>query len=294
MLDNHAGPIADIVRDWAGVGLSGSLLARNLATQEEIGFGADTVWALASVIKLPFAMVIYDAFDSGDLDPAEMFEIAPDPAASGSTGVSLFRRHSRIAAEDLIQLSLALSDNVATDVLLERLGIDQTTRRLAELGCPEIIMRHSMRAIYGMHGALSNVGRGMTAGGMTPGGGHRIGELDPNRANVGTARALVQFLDRVWSDSISTPTVCARLRDALSYQLTLHRLPVELAADGVRISSKTGTFANLRHEAGVVEIGDDRIAVVALTRSLSDATIQLEADFAIGHATRVVVDALRT
>ena len=65
-------------------------------------------------------------------------------------------------------------------------------------------------------------------------------------------------------------------------------------SDDVTLASKTGTFLDLRHEAGVVELaGGDRFAVVALTRSEVPATEQLEADFAIGHAARVCVDALR-
>jgi hypothetical protein len=68
---------------------------------------------------------------------------------------------------------------------------------------------------------------------------------------------------------------------------------VELAGDGVRISSKTGSFLDLRHEVGVVEIGSDRIAIAAFTRSAAPAEEQMEADFAIGHAARLLVEVLR-
>ncbi|MGY4718556.1 serine hydrolase [Naumannella cuiyingiana] len=293
MLREHAALIADIERDWAAAGLSGSLLARNLDTGAELGFGAGIAWPLASVIKLPLAVVVHDAFERGELDPAEPFELDPDRATSGPTGVSLFRHPSRVAAEDLMQLALAVSDNAATDALLERIGIETVTERLAGFGFAEIVLRHPMRAIYGMSGAVAEVGLGLAAGATTPGGGHLIGELDPHRANVGTARALLDLLDRLWTDRISTPAACARLRAALGHQLTRHRLAVELASDEVRVLSKTGTFLDLRHEAGVVEAGPDRVAVVALTRSSIPASVQLEAEFAIGHAGRLAVDALR-
>lgn len=293
MLPEHAGLVAEIERDWAAIGLQGSLLARNLASGVQLGFGAGQVWPLASVIKLPLALVVYDAFERGDLDPAEAFEVSPDHATSGPTGLALFRHPSRMAAEDLVQLSLAVSDNAATDLLLDRIGIGEVNRRLAGLGCREIVVRHQMRAIYGASGAVSEVGLGLAATGRTP-DGHLLEELDPNRANAGTARALLDLLDRVWSDRVSSPAACARLRNALGRQLTMHRLAVELASDNVRIRSKTGTFLDLRHEAGVVEIGEDRIAVVALTRSSVPAAVQLEADFAIGHAARLAVEALRS
>jgi beta-lactamase class A len=293
-MNSDARLAAEIEREWQATGLSGTFVARHLDSGRELGFGAETVWPLASVIKLPVALVVYDAFDRGDLEPGEEFEILPGTATEGPSGVSLFRHRSRIAAEDLIQLSLALSDNAATDLLLERLGIGAITRRLAALGCSRIVLRHPMRALYGLAGAAEPaIGVGIAGAGGTSGGGHVIEELDLTRANIGTGRSLLDLLERVWTDSVSTAAVCARLREALGHQLVKHRMAVDLASDAVRVRSKTGSFLDLRHEAGVVEAGTDRIAVVALTRSTIPAHVHLEADFAIGQAARAAVDALR-
>lgn len=294
MRPEHAGLVAEIERDWAATGLHGSLLARHLGTGEEVGFGAALPWPLASVVKLPIALVVLDAFERGDLDPAEPFDVDPAGTTRGPSGVSLFRHPARLAAEDLVQLSLAVSDNAATDLLLDRLGLDDVNARLARLGCDGIVVRHPVRALHGAHHGVADVGLALAATGRTPGGGHLLPELDPHRANVGTARALLDLLARVWSDAVSTPAACARLREALGHQPTRHRLAVELVSDEVSLASKTGTFLDLRHEAGVVTLPDDeRIAVVALTRSEVPAVEQLEADFAIGHAARICVDALR-
>lgn len=285
--------VDEIERDWAQTGLSGSFLARNLTTGAELGFNTDQVWALASVAKLPIALALHLAFENGDLDPAEAIDIGAQHAASGPTGVALFRHPSRIAAEDLVQLSLSISDNAATDLLLERLPPSDITAALSSLGVSDIMVRHPMGPIYGRSRNLSSVDLGLATAGETPGGGNLLPELDPNRANSGTARALVDLLARIWTDQIATPTVCQRVRDGLRHQLVRHRLAVELASDTVQIASKTGTFLDLRHEVGTVEIDDQHIAVAALTRSTVPASEQLEADFAIGHAARLAVDALR-
>lgn len=286
--------LSDVRREWAAVGLEGSLLARDLATGREIGFGADVVWPLASVVKVPLALVAHDAFARGELDPAQVLEVDPATATSGPTGVSLFRHPARVAVEDLVQSALAVSDNAATDLLLDLVGLARVNRRLRALGCGDLVVRHTMRALYGTDDALGQVGRGLAAGGGTPGGGHLVTELDPHRANAGTARALVDLLARVWTDDVSTPGACAALRAALGRQPTRHRLAVELVADAVTVRSKTGTFLDLRHEAGVVESPTHTIAVAVLTRSRVPAAVQMEADLAIGHAARVVVDELRS
>lgn len=286
--------VADVERDWAATGLRGSLLARNLRTGRELAMAPTEPWPLASVVKLPLALVAYDAFARGTLDPAEPFETTPDDVTRGPTGISLFRHPSRVAAEDLVQLSLALSDNAAADLLLGRLGLDAVNDSLRAMGLGEVVVRHPIRAIFGTHRTLAGLDLALAATGATPGGGHLVPELDPHRANVGTARVLADLLTRVWTDAVSTPEACARLREALSRQPTRHRMAVELASDATRVSSKTGTFLQLRHEAGVVEQqGEDPVVVVALTRSALSATEQLESDFAIGHAARLCVEALR-
>ncbi|MDT9594716.1 serine hydrolase [Nocardioides zeae] len=286
--------LADVRREWAALGLDGSLVARDLATGRQLGFGVDEPWPLASVVKLPLALVAYDAFERGDLARDRPFDVDPGSATSGPTGVALFRHPARVAAEDLVQLALAVSDNAATDLLLDHLGTAAVDRRLSELGFPDLVVRHEMRAIYGTDDAVGRVGLGLTAGGGTPGGGHLVPELDPHRANVGTARALLDLLARVWADEVSTPRACADLRAALGRQPTRHRLAAELASDAVTVRSKTGTFLDLRHEVGVVETPTHRIAVAALTRSGVPANVQIEADLAIGHAARELVDHLRT
>ncbi len=301
MRPEHAGVLADVQREWAATGLTGSLLARHLGTGEELGFGADEAWPLASVVKLPVALVVLDAFARGELDPAEPFDLDPRLTTAGPTGVSAFRHPSRVAAEDLLQLALAVSDNAATDVLVDRLGRDEVATRIVALGFPEIVLRHSMRAIYGTSGAVTAAGLALTGGGRTPGGGHVIDELDLARANVGTARSLVDLLERVWAGTVAAPGVAERLREMLGHQLVRHRLAAELVSDEVRVRSKTGTFLDLRHEVGVVERetggagagAGERIAVAVLTRSAVPAAVQMEADFAIGHAARLVVEALR-
>ena len=214
MRSEHAGLLAEIERDWAATGLHGSLLARDLRTGAEIGFGAGQPWPLASVVKLPIALVVLDAFDRGDLDPAEPFDVDPALTTRGPSGLSQLRHPARLAAEDLVRLSLALSDNAATDLLLERLGLDAVNDALARLGCDGIVVRHLMRALHGAHHDVADVGLALAATGRTAGGGHLVAELDPNRANVGTARALLDLLVRVWSMPSSTPAVCARLRKA--------------------------------------------------------------------------------
>lgn len=126
-------------------------------------------------------------------------------------------------------------------------------------------------------------------------GRHAIETLDPGYGNVGSARGLVDFLERVWRDRIAVPAATAELRRLMAMQVFTHRLSSDLRTDAVRVSAKTGTFLHLRHEIGVVEsvAGEDRVAIAALTGSARRATIAPDIDLAIGAAGRTAFEALR-
>lgn len=82
-------------------------------------------------------------------------------------------------------------------------------------------------------------------------GRHAIETLDPAYGNVGSARGLVDFLERVWLDRIAEPAATAELRLLMAMQVFTHRLSSDLRADSVRVSAKTGTFLTCDMRSGL-------------------------------------------
>lgn len=286
----------DIRADWAATGLRGALYARNVDTGEDLGFDVHEPYALASVSKLPLALVVLDLVATGELDPAHPLDLVPGRMTPGPTGAALFRHPSRIALEDLLLLMLSVSDNAAADAVFELVPPERVTAVLQGWGCEGIVVRHPMRRLYDAAAAVAPDDPVLAlelAVRATTDGGHVLPTLDVASATSGTAAGLVSLVERVWTDDVSVPAATARLRELLGHQVR-QRIGAELAADAVTVSSKTGTFLNLRHEAGMVTTSTgDRVAVAALTASTVAARSQPEADRAIGRAARAAVDVLR-
>ncbi|MEV6292926.1 serine hydrolase [Streptomyces sp. NPDC051896] len=286
-----------IAADWAALGVRGSFLARNLDTGERLGFDVDEPMPLASVVKVPLALVVLDRIAAGELDPAHPVTVDPARSSVGPTGLAAFRHPAAVAVGDLLLLMLSVSDNAAADTLLGLVPAADVDERLRAWGCGEIRMRHRMNHMYecaaGASGndfslALELALRDERAGRRT------IETLDPAYANAGSAAALVELLRRVWGDEVSVPTATAELRRLMGLQVFTHRLASELRADTLRWSGKTGSFLHLRHEIGVVEAeSGDRVAVAALTRADRCAGLAPDVDLAIGVAGREAFEALR-
>ncbi|MEU0007919.1 serine hydrolase [Streptomyces sp. NPDC006314] len=286
-----------IAADWAALGVHGSFLARNIDTGAQLGFDIRELTPLASVVKVPLALVVLDLIATGELDPALPVTVDPVTSSVGPTGLAAFRHPATVAVGDLLQLTLSVSDNAAADALLDLVPVAEVDARLSAWGCADIRVRHRMNHMYecaaGAAGdnfslALELAVRDERAG------RHTLETLDPAYANSGSASALVALLRRVWCDQISVPSATAELRRLMGLQVFTHRLACELRADSLRWSGKTGTFLNLRHEIGVVEADSgDRVAMAALTRADRRAGQAPDIDLAIGLAGREAFEALR-
>ncbi|EHR60931.1 serine hydrolase [Saccharomonospora cyanea] len=286
-----------IAGHWAEVGALGHLLARNLDTGEELGFDADTPVPLASVVKVPLALVVLDEIAHGRLDAALPVTIPPEARSVGPTGVAAFRHPATLAVGDLLYQTLSVSDNASGDALFDLVGVEVVDERLQQWGCPGIRVRHRLQRMYDCAAGIAGDDFGLALELAIRDDATRrysIETLDPAHGNVGTATALVDLLQRVWLDRISHPSASAELRRLMGLQVFTHRLSSDLRTDTVKISGKTGTFLHLRHEIGVVTAeSGDRVAIAALTRSRRRASIAHDIDLAIGAAARTAFESLR-
>lgn len=287
--------------EWRRLGVHGHLLARNVDTGEQFGFDVDVPVPLASVAKVPIALAVLERAAKGTLDLAHQVSVEPATSSIGSTGISSFRYPATVAVGDLLFLMLSVSDNAAADAVLDLVGLDEVAASLHAWGCPDIHVRHRMQRMYECAAGVAGDDFGMAlelAVSSERSGDYPIETLDPAHANVATASALVDLLQRVWLDQVSEPTATAELRRLMGKQVFTNRLSSDLRTDTVRVSGKTGTFLHLRHEIGVVEstVGDhggDRIAIAALTRATRRANVAQDVDLAIGAAARDALEALR-
>lgn len=301
---------ASIAELWRDNDAGGGFLARNIDTGEQLGFDVDEAIPTASLAKVPLALAVLDAIDSGELDAAQAMRIDPPESYTGGTGLGTFRYPVTIAVGDLVTQALTVSDNIAADTLLDLIGIDGMNARLRAWRARHILFRHDFKRMFecalGAAGNDFGLAMELAIQGDRPGQVHAIETMNPEQANVATAASLVDLLQRIWTDDIATPAATAGVRERMSKQVFQHRLSSDLRTDGFRISAKTGSFLNLRHEIGVVETdvgfgsgagvgfgGGARIAIAALSRASVPALVHQGVDLAIGAAARIAVEALR-
>ncbi|GAA1440494.1 serine hydrolase [Leifsonia poae] len=284
--------LGDVRAELARAGLRASLVVRDLDDGREVSLDGDIPIPAASLAKVPLALAVLDRIADGRLDGAMPVTLPPGDPAEITPGTGRFRHPSTIAVDDLVSLTLTISDNGAADALLQLVPAAEVMADLDRLGIRGIVVRHpfadlSDTPLERFAPDEAHLAHTLAIRGSTPAHGHPVRQLDVARTNTTTATGFADLLEAVWRERGVRRVVAERLRGLLHANVIRHRLAPDFATDDARWASKTGTLLNLRHEAGVVEHADgSRFAVVALSASSVAATAQPAAEAALGAAAR--------
>ncbi|MFI6884020.1 serine hydrolase [Streptosporangium canum] len=292
--------IRELRRTLDDAGLRGSFLVRDLCSGDELGIEPDLEFPIASLVKIPLALATLERIRKGELDGSAQILVQPGGITTpGPTGLSRFQHPARIAVDDLLYLSTAVSDNTAADALFALTSPAEVSAMLHGLGLRGITVRHTMRELNETPAERLDppdvhLAHFLAIEAGTAGRGHRIPQLDVTRANSGSARALIELLQALWTPSPIDAGVSERVRTLMAGNLIRHRLAPDFSSDASRWSSKTGTLLNLRHEFGVVEHADGQVfGVAVLTESRVPAISQPGAEALMAQVARTLRDRLR-
>lgn len=199
----------------------------------------DELFPSASLIKLPLVMTLYADAARGDVDLDERLPVGE--RIDGSGVLRHMRDLDRLSLRDLAMLAIIVSDNTATNRLIERIGVERVGERLREWGCSKTRLSRKM---YDFEAAKR---------------GHE---------NVMTARETASLLLRLQrggcEDRATSDAVLAVLEQCQDRTMLLRYLPYS-----VKVPHKTGTLDESRNDAAIVP-GDRPAIVAAFTRKLRD------------------------
>jgi len=256
---------------------------------------ADQPSVMASVFKLPILVALLRAADAGRIDLAEQVTVAVEGRAFGPTGISVMADPVTMSWRDLARWMIVVSDNAATDVVLEKVGIDAVNAAMAKLGC------NSTQVLVDCRGLFATV--------LEDAGVASLPELPaqptheqldswramrPLETNCTTPRDMTRLLRLIWQDEAASPESCALVRQILLQQVWPHRLASGFPEDDVLTGGKTGTLPRIRNEVGVVAYADGRCYAAAVFTTAERTTAKnMAADAVIGRVARLAVDALQ-
>jgi beta-lactamase class A len=250
----------------AEAGCRGFVHAVSLDTDREVGLDPDAPVVPASTIKVLVALEAERAFLDGRLDPAERVRVTDANRTTGPVGLSLHRDDVEMSVGDLVVPMLTFSDNVATDLLIGRLGLEALARAGDRLGLTGTRIDCDLRALIDSVAVDAGFADWAAVEATDEDDAAvlaRVRAARALRADVApirtTARDLTTVLRAAWEEDAGL-----RVRFLMARQVGKDRIARGFGDDS-RVAAKSGSlFRVWRNEVGVVTRPDGRSAAVAV------------------------------
>ncbi len=212
----------------------------------DVRFDAERSFYPASMIKVPLAVVAYDAVAAGGLSTADRFEVTPANMTFNDKPSPLVPGY-RAGVVELIELMITISDNVATNMFYDILGRERATATIQQK--------------YGLHGtAFCRKLSGSEPLIVDPGwdGVHR---------NTHPPTDCARIFELIAGDGV--PHADA-LRATLGRQQFNDKLSRGISA-GDRFYHKTGDTDEVTHDGGILETAQGAGYVIVVYTGLESS-----------------------
>jgi beta-lactamase class A len=286
--------------------LSGGVMgfsAIHLESGREVHLNPDDAFPMASTYKVPIAVRLFQRVDRGELSLDDMITLEPHDYSPGSGTLSdLFIQPGvALSLRNLTELMMLISDNTATDLVLEAAGGGlAVTDAMRSLGYPGIrVDRPTLNLIadfIGIEGLPARdqltLERYREIVAATPPevreAATRTFHLDDRDA--ARPREMAALLAGIWEDRHLSPEMSALLRDIMERCRTGENRIRGMLPSYVTTANKTGTIGGSLNDVGAIELpnGGGWIVVAAFVKDSTAPNPQREA--AIAHASRAVYD----
>jgi len=226
-----------------------TLYAKNLDTGAAAGIREADPVRTASTIKLPILCAVFDQVARGQARWDERLTVTASAKVSGSGVLGTeFSEGVQLPLSDVGHLMIVLSDNTATNMILDRFTADAVNQYLDRIG---IATTRSLRKVRG-DGAQLKAAEGWSAAGKLP-------ENQKYGIGVSTPRDMVVILERLNRGEIVSPEASKEILAILKRCQDGTGVRRRLA--GLTIANKTGALDALRSEVALVESPGGRIAM---------------------------------
>ena len=217
-------------------------------------FNADTLFHAASTIKIAVLIAVYAQVSRGELSTDAPVHVrnrftssvdgSPFVVPCGAMDTEVEKHVGRtMTVYELAYEMITKSSNLATNLLIDVVGVDAIRRCLDELRVDGVVMKRGVCDEVAFQAGVNN---------------------------LVTANGVLRMLRMIADGRAYSPEVCAQMLEILLDTRARSGIPAGVPGDA-SVAHKTGTISTVHHDAGVVYIGNRRpYFLVILTQFPAD------------------------
>jgi len=221
-----------------------AVMVKHFGSDETFCYHANDVMPTASLIKFPVMVEAYRQAAAKRIDLDTVVTLKKEDKVPGS-GVLTYHltEGATFKLRDAIRLMIVYSDNTATNLVLDAIGLGATAATMEKMGYPNTKIH-------------SKVFRRDTS--VFPERSKQFG------LGSTTASEMIKLCEALYRKTILSPLACEQMLDHLRACDDKDKFP-RLLPPGTRIAFKTGSLADTRTAAGIIEWPAGPVAVCVLS-----------------------------
>jgi beta-lactamase class A len=224
------------------IGGEWGIVFKFLPNGTEVKLNSMDCFASASLIKLPILICAMSAAEEKKIDLNERIELdysnISEEDKEGSGVIILLRNPVSLTYIDLCTLMIIVSDNFATNVIIDLLGMDYINQKFVEFGLTATRLNHKI---------------------------NNFKELMNRETNPTTPQDISHLLEQIYCRNLPSSEL---MEFILKKQIYGTRLPYLLPyeKDSLSICHKTGSLNTIAHDAGFFRIFEGDYILSVLTQ----------------------------
>ncbi|MEM7129568.1 MAG: serine hydrolase [Chloroflexota bacterium] len=243
----------------------------HLESDETLHINPERPFPLCSVLKIPVLCEAFRQMEEGAFTLEDRWPLTFPEKNIGSGILTYLKDGLEPTVYDLLLLMIVISDNTATDMVMNRLGVAKIDDFMKQLGLANIHMTMTIRGIFEDMGSefadptwrLTN----LDSPKATPPArydGRAFSDGPEN--NVSTSQDMTQLLALIFRGEVVNRSACDQMLHILLQQQLNQRLP-RFLPEGTPFAHKTGTLSGIRNDAGILYVSETcHVAVTAFCR----------------------------
>ena len=254
-----------------------SLFAKNLKSGNTVALDPDRPVTTASVIKLPLMIETFYQVKAGKLSLDKKVTLTKDNQVPGSGVLTFMQPGLELTLEDAITLMMILSDNTATNMVIDQVGIPAVNARIAAMGLKNTYL---YKKVF------------KPPEGPVP--------ADQKEFGLGktTAREMAQAMESIERCDLGDEALCKKMIGIMRNQQNRNMIPHYIETEDTSetasaIADKVGSLDKVRNDVALVFTRSGPIVISAFTYDNQDQSwiAENQAEQLIAHMAKAIVDA---
>lgn len=269
---------------------------KNLVTKEEVNVQEERLFQMASVVKVPILVTLFDIVQKGEIDLRQRIKMLEEDQVPGSGVFKTMDSGIEPTIKDLATMMIIVSDNQATDKILNLVGgADSVQEKMRSIGLKNIYIKHSIWELLSLcvgippqpytkeisKEIIENLEKGK----------YDIESIvfqENIENNISSPKDMSLLLEQIALGNFVSKECSSAIHEVLLKQQYQQRIG-GLLPNEAKVANKTGSLGPMFNDAGIVHLPNGKGVFVITVYSIG-SSISYKGDGPIARISQIAYD----